>query len=104
YDLASLVSVEGTLPSATQGVRIDAAYPNPFSTTTSVSVTIATPGELRVEVFDLLGRVVDSVHPVTLTPGSHVLNWNRGGLPSGLYIMRVSTGAGATAERMVMAR
>ena len=104
YDLASLVGVDETVPQRPQGIWVDDAFPNPFQKTTSFSVETDRPGDVLIEVFDLLGRLVDSVPYRALAPGRHVMTWDRAALPSGLYVIRVSSGFGVAVRPVVVAR
>jgi hypothetical protein len=104
YDLASLVSVDESLPTNSRGFQVDEVYPNPFHTTTSFSVTTDTPRQVQIHVFDMLGRLVASLPSRAVTPGTHVFNWERGDLPSGLYAVRISTGEDVAETRTVVVR
>jgi hypothetical protein len=68
--------------------RLLAAYPNPFTYTTTLRVDADAPGALRIEAFDLLGRRVDLVTDGFVSGGSHELKWSAPGLASGVYLLR----------------
>ncbi|NNF58618.1 MAG: T9SS type A sorting domain-containing protein [Rhodothermaceae bacterium] len=61
------------------------AYPNPFSTGTTVRLDAAQASEVTVEVFDLLGCRVAVLADGPLEAGRHVLHWNAEGMASGVY-------------------
>lgn len=66
-------------------------YPNPFNPTTTINYAIARPGEVRLEVFDLLGRKVSTLVNSNRVAGSYTVNFNASGLSSGVYIYRLQT-------------
>ena len=70
------------------------AYPNPFSTTTSIAFTLAESGVVQVKAYDVLGReitlLVDGVQPA----GSHEVMWGGSHLQAGVYFIRVTTESG----------
>jgi len=81
-----------------QAFRLGANYPNPFNSSTLIPVTVLDAGELRLEIFDALGRRV-SRQTLFAAAGSNVLSWDgcgQGGAaaPSGLYFYRVVLSTG----------
>jgi hypothetical protein len=71
------------------------AHPNPFNPTTYLSIELARSAPVRVDVFDVGGRLVKTVHDGPLAGGRHLLEWDgtrsRGGrAASGTYFARVS--------------
>lgn len=75
---------ESTLP---EKVGIKLAYPNPFNPSTQLGVELPESSHVRIEIFDVMGRRVTTVHDQVLSSGSHSLQWNVGsGLASGVYI------------------
>lgn len=51
-------------------LTLDDPYPNPFTTSTSIAVSVAEEGDGRISVFDVLGREVAVVFDGTLEPGA----------------------------------
>lgn len=88
-------------PSETGTPHLSAPRPNPFTTSTTFALRVPTPGPARVEVFDLLGRRVATLHDGPLAGGAeHRFTFAARGLPSGLYVVR-ATGAGFSQARRV---
>jgi len=85
-------------------------YPNPFNPTTRFQVDIPatdTPQNARVEVFDIRGRLVQTLYNGQLEPGSYVMQWNgrtASGVkaPSGVYIYRFISNDFQSTKRMVL--
>ncbi|MDZ4698358.1 MAG: T9SS type A sorting domain-containing protein [Rhodothermales bacterium] len=77
---------------------LDAPYPNPFSATTSIAVTLSVAGPVRLAVYDVLGREVAVIADATLPAGRHVFSFAPAGLPSGIYLIR---GRNGEARRLV---
>ncbi|MEM1042788.1 MAG: T9SS type A sorting domain-containing protein [Bacteroidota bacterium] len=99
---APATDTEGTrrLP---QPLRIDAAYPNPFGTATTLNFTLGTPAEVSLTVYDVLGRVVDRVEAGARAAGFHALEWHPPSLSGGTYLLRLSAGR-ARASRPIVYR
>ncbi len=85
-------------------------YPNPFNPVTRFRIDIPSTREVqvaRVEVYDLLGRLVKTIYSGTLAPGSYIMQWNglneQGGkAPSGFYIYRFQSQNFQSVKRMLL--
>ncbi len=81
---------------------LSAAYPNPFSTQATFSLAVAREQQVKVELFDMIGRKVADVHQGLLAANTaHTLQVEARDLPGGLYVFRVQ-GESFEATRMVM--
>ncbi len=70
------------------------AYPNPFNSTTKISFTTPVRAELKVTIFDALGREVTALANGVREAGEHTLTWNSNdsfGRPvvSGMYFYEI---------------
>ncbi|MCB2213151.1 aryl-sulfate sulfotransferase [bacterium] len=77
------------------------AWPNPFNGQTRISLLLPSPGNVNVAVYDLLGRLVTTLHDGSLTAGQHQFNLNATGLASGMYFVRAINDNGVTSSRRV---
>lgn len=91
-------------PPTPPGFRLDQNYPNPFNASTVITVELPSAATLRVDVFDLQGRVVDRLALGRRGAGSHRLTWNAEGRPSGVYFCRVSAGGRVGSITMLLIR
>lgn len=85
-------------------VRLEAAYPNPASEQARFDVTLDRPGETRLEVFDMLGRKVDSVKLGLLGPGRNTIRLTTAQYAPGTYVARLSAGPETASTTLVVAR
>lgn len=79
-------------------------YPNPFNPRTTIVFRTAQNGPLKVEIFDLLGRKVDTVFRGNLNAGRHSLKWDASGQASGLYICRLQSNGQTVVRKMLLIR
>jgi hypothetical protein len=79
-----------------------AAHPNPFNSTVRLDFTLPTEGEVRLEVFDLLGRRVSLLLQERRGPGSHSASWSAEDLPSGICLARLAGPSGASSVRKLV--
>lgn len=89
---------------APQSVRLHTPHPNPAQDRATVTFDVAEAGPVRVEVLDVLGRSVALLADGPVAAGEHTLTWEAGTLPSGLYLVRLSTGDAAQTQRLTLAR
>ena len=85
-------------------------YPNPFNPETSIEYSIPASGEVTLDVYDVLGRMVSSLAKGVQAEGKHTVRFSATDLPSGVYAYRIrfvpSAGGAALSEtrRMVLVR
>lgn len=89
YEYATGIDSEINMPQNI-GLRLT-AYPNPFNLSTQISITLDRPQFIRLEIFDLLGRLVAAPPAVKLSSGCHSFNWQAEDLISGIYFARLKT-------------
>ncbi len=90
-------------------VRLDQNTPNPFNPLTEISFKIAEPGFIELAVFDLRGVKVRTLFKGDHEAGSDRLSWNGTddsgqGLPSGIYLYRLTTIEGHLSRKMTLVR
>ncbi len=91
-----------SVPSA-EGPRLLAAYPNPFRTSAQISYELPYPASVRLSVFDVLGRQVETIVAEALqSPGMHDVTLDALHLPAGLYLYRLEAGSYAETRSVVV--
>ena len=69
--------------------EISQNYPNPFNARTSISYVIPSESRVTIEIFDLLGRRVETLVDRDETAGTHFVIWDAENASSGLYFYRI---------------
>ncbi len=64
-------------------------YPNPFNPTTVLEYKLNRAGQVRLEVFNILGQKVDTLIQQFQNPGIYRLRWTAQALPAGIYFARL---------------
>ncbi len=72
-----------------ESIALRGNYPNPFNPVTTIQYDIPALGQVTLQVFDLLGRLVSTVDQGVLPAGSHEMTFDGAGLASGLYLYRI---------------
>lgn len=97
-----VVAAEETTP---EGGRIlGAAYPNPFSSKTTISFSLPTAQEVCLTVYDVLGREVATLIDGMQEAGEQLVEFDASELPSGVYLIRVEAGATQRTQRITLVR
>lgn len=65
-------------------------YPNPFNPATTLNFDIAQTGLVKLVVYDILGREISVLVDENLSAGSYKLKYIAAGLPSGVYIYKLT--------------
>ncbi|MFH1861553.1 MAG: T9SS type A sorting domain-containing protein, partial [bacterium] len=84
-----LAPAEVTIPEA---FSLAQNYPNPFNPSTTLRFDLPEAAQVTLEVFDVAGRVVGAIHELPLPAGTHQIPFDGSGLPSGMYIYRLTAG------------
>jgi photosystem II stability/assembly factor-like uncharacterized protein len=81
-------------------------FPNPFRERTRIDFDIPSASHVRLEIYDLNGRLVSVMMDEHLSKGAHsfVLENSGGELPPGIYICRIQTNGMIQAEKLVVTR
>ena len=77
-------------------------YPNPFNPTTVVSYDLSAVSEVKLVVYDILGREVVILVNEKQEPGRYNVRLDGSGLSSGVYVYRLTTGQYVESRRMVL--
>lgn len=80
------------------------AYPNPFNPQTTLRITMPESGPARVAVYDALGREVALLLNDRVTEGTHEVVFEAAGLPSGSYLVRLTTSTGVHSRAVTLLR
>ncbi len=107
--LVTYSSVPPVAPGPTPGVTtsvfaLDPPRPNPSAESATVAFSLAEGAETTLVLYDALGREV--ARPVSgwTDAGAHTTTLAVGSLPSGVYVVRLTSGPNATTARLSVAR
>ena len=91
------------------GFRLEPGYPNPYSQQRHDAITIPfslpRPSQVRLTLYDMLGRLAATVDRGTLDPGSHSISIDRSvliTLSPGQYLYRLTAGSESRSGRVVV--
>jgi len=79
-------------------------YPNPFNPVTKITYDIPKNGFVKLIVFDVLGREVQTLVNESLKPGAYKASFNASQYPSGVYFYRLTTDGFSETRKMLLVR
>ncbi|HEY7471337.1 MAG TPA: T9SS type A sorting domain-containing protein [Gemmatimonadota bacterium] len=84
-------------------------YPNPFVTETTIQYSIVEEGDVSLNVFDALGQLVATLATGHREPATYTVAWNGRSangreVPTGIYVIRLTTPQGSSAVRALKLR
>ncbi len=111
YEMAPDTPVQGT-PTANEpragdvptGFVLEANYPNPFNPVTTVAFGLPATSQVRVAVYDLLGRELAVLADGIMSGGNHEVQFDASGLPSGTYLYRLEAPGLRITRQMVLVK
>lgn len=93
---------EGELPVQ---VVLEQSFPNPFHTATTLRYAVEQAADMRLAVFDVLGREVAAFEEGLRAPGVYEVAFEAQNLPSGLYLYQLEAdGEVIEVRSMVLAK
>jgi hypothetical protein len=69
---------------------LQAPSPNPFNPSTTISFTLPEAADVRLSIFDVLGREIAILSQGTFEAGYHSATWNASNVASGVYFARLT--------------
>jgi len=79
-------------------------YPNPFNPSTTISYHLSGTRDVRLEVFDVLGRRVAVLVDARQSEGRYTVRWDGAGVASGIYLCRLTAGSSIGRITMLVIR
>ena len=92
---------DDTLPTE---VSLAQNYPNPFNPATTIGFELPMPTDVRLDVYDMTGRQLSTLVNGVYPSGYHTVQWNAIGLPTGIYVYRLTTGGKTITQTMTLMR
>ena len=78
------------------------SYPNPFNATTEIKYYLPTNQNITLDIYDLLGRKVETLYDGRQPAGNHIAIWDASGFSSGIYFCRLTSGGKSKVIRMTL--
>ena len=93
------VIAENFLP---EEIKLYPSYPNPFNPITTISLSIENAALIKVNIYDVNGRLVDNLYNSRLSPGYHQLAWHATNKVSGIYFVLLESSSQVKTQKLVL--
>ena len=79
-------------------------YPNPFNPSTTIKYSIPKQSNVKIKVFDILGREVITLLNDNKIAGNYSLTFDGSDLSTGIYFYQIRTGNFTQTKKMIILR
>ncbi len=79
-------------------------YPNPFNPVTVIKFDVIKSNNVKVIIYDMLGKEIEVLLNNILQPGSYNVNFNGDKLSSGIYYYKITTGEFTDVKKMLLVK
>jgi len=86
------------------GFSLSQNYPNPFNPATQIDYSVATAGNVKLAIYDLLGREIITLINEYKKPGKYSISFNASSLSSGAYFYSLQAGSYTERRKMILLR
>tara|TARA_R110000868_G_scaffold306734_4_gene568163 strand:- start:32118 stop:33845 length:1728 start_codon:yes stop_codon:yes gene_type:complete len=82
--------------------ELDQNYPNPFNPTTTIAVTLPFSQQIKLTLYDSIGREVKIVKEGVLPSGKSEILFNASNLATGVYFYQLKSNEGMVTKKMTL--
>jgi len=79
-------------------------YPNPFNPETNIAFELPKSSRVKIDVYNIQGKLVKTLLNKSLPAGSHVIRFNAGNLASGGYFYRIQAWKFQQVKKMILVK
>jgi len=90
-----------------EGYKLEQNYPNPFNPTTTISYKLDKDSDVEINIFDISGKLITTLHNEYQTQGEHSITWNGTGdsgikVGGGVYFFQIQADDFVQTKKMVL--
>ena len=87
--------------------KVGVNYPNPFNPSTSIDIETAKSNKLIVSVYDISGRLINTLMNDKVDPGYYRVTWNGQShlgqlMSTGIYFFQIQSGADLRIKKIML--
>jgi hypothetical protein len=102
YDSSPGLNNENMELYSAQDFQLYDNYPNPFNPTTIISYNLSKPSDVKIEIYNAVGQRISELVNRQQLAGFHRINFDATGLPSGIYIYKITAFNFSQSKKMTL--
>lgn len=102
YGKDSIVNIHNISNIIPSKFELKQNYPNPFNPVTNIEFKIVNSGFVKLKIFDMLGKEIETLYSGNLNAGSYKSQWDASNFPSGVYYYKLETENFSETKRMIL--
>ena len=102
YNTGFEVGVNQISSKVPESFKLHQNYPNPFNPKTKIKMDIQKWGDVKLVVYDIIGREVATLINEKLKPGTYEVAFDGSYYPSGVYFYKLTTNDYSETKKMLM--
>jgi hypothetical protein len=102
YKRDVIVGIKETSVEVPLSYKLEQNYPNPFNPSTKIKFSIPQAGDVKLEVFNLLGERITTLVDEFLSIGNYETEFSAVNLPSGIYFYKLQAGSFIETKKMIL--
>lgn len=99
------VTITGVMPVSNETpdrFSLSQNYPNPFNPVTNIKFSIPKSSFVKVTIFDVNGREVETIVNQNMSAGIYNADWNAAKYSSGVYLYKLEAGKFSETKKMIL--
>ncbi len=101
---SNVTGINGNNSGVPSGFSLLQNFPNPFNPVTSIIFSLPVSTEVKLAVYDMLGREVSLLANSKFEAGNYSIDYNASDLPSGVYFYSLITGEFSETKKMMLVK
>jgi len=103
-DIGSTLPVEKDEDYIPSEYALHQNYPNPFNPSTAIKYALPSESDVKIEIFDLLGRKLAEILNEKQSAGVYSINFDASEFSSGIYLYRLTANGTILSKKMILLR
>ena len=107
---SKIISVDGFTSPLTSNIKeiqpsyfsLNNPYPNPFNASTMIQYSLDKDLNISIQVYNLKGKLIDTLVDKRATTGKHNVIWNANNHPSGVYFIKTNTDRDIQVKKLLL--
>jgi hypothetical protein len=99
-----MIGIENISTEIPKEYKLYQNYPNPFNPQTNINFDIVKAGIVKITIYDLLGREVETIINQDMSPGRYKIDFSAINYASGLYIYKITSNEFVDVKKMLIVK